>query len=304
MPDTPAPWSMRAAAFAIDLLPGVGIVATMGVAALTVPWWGLWWWLWVSIGTATVLLIAINRLILPVVTGRSLGRARVGIRVVCRDGAAAGPARLLLRDLAHLADTVPLLLGWLWPLWDSRRRTFADLLTRTEVRRVAPSERDLQRPMMVLLVAASLLCAAAAAVSYFGVHQRETAVDAARADIARQGPKIVAEMLSYEPGTIDDDFARARDLTTERYRGELDTGQQKAREAPARHAYMVPNSAVLTIAPDRATMLLYLRGEVGQPPKVWNSTATAVVEFVKADQRWLVDDVTIVPNARPGEEGP
>ena len=62
-----------------------------------------------------------------------------GIAVVRRNGAPVGPWGLLLRDLAHLLDTVSVV-GWLWPLWDSRRRTFADMLLRTEVRASSTDE--------------------------------------------------------------------------------------------------------------------------------------------------------------------
>ena len=56
-----------------------------------------------------------------------------------RDGEPSGPWGLLLRDLAHLLDTASVV-GWLWPLWDSQRRTFADMLLRTEVRRIEPDQ--------------------------------------------------------------------------------------------------------------------------------------------------------------------
>ena len=51
----------------------------------------------------------------------------------------------MLRDIAHLIDTAPLFIGWLWPLWDSRGRTFADMVTRTEVRRVEGERPDRRR---------------------------------------------------------------------------------------------------------------------------------------------------------------
>ena len=102
-----------------------------------------WWWLCVSVGGLAILLMLVNRLLLPTITGWSLGRALFGIAVVRRDGEATGPWGLLLRDLAHLLDTASVV-GWLWPLWDSRRRTFADMLLRTEVRRVEPDKRAAQ----------------------------------------------------------------------------------------------------------------------------------------------------------------
>jgi len=56
-----------------------------------------------------------------------------------------GFVRLMIRDFAHLLDTAALFIGWLWPLWDSRNRTFADLLLRTEVHRVDRPARDMRR---------------------------------------------------------------------------------------------------------------------------------------------------------------
>lgn len=138
-PNGAAPWHVRAGAFAIDVLPGLAVAATMALTALTVPPGSAWRWLCACLLGLTILLLAVNRLLLPTITGWSLGRALTGIRVVRRDGSAIGPWRLLVRDLAHLVDTLSLFVGWLWPLWDSRRRTFADLLLRTEVRRVEPA---------------------------------------------------------------------------------------------------------------------------------------------------------------------
>ena len=62
-------------------------------------------------------------------------------------GRGAGRARCAwsLRDLAHLLDTAALFIGWLWPLWDRRNRTFADLLLRTEVHDVERPQRDMRR---------------------------------------------------------------------------------------------------------------------------------------------------------------
>src|SRR4051812_50053805 len=89
-----------------------------------------------AVAAVIVLLILANRWLLPAVTGWSLGRALMGIRVVRQgDGAAVGFARLLLRDLAHLLDTCALFIGGVWPLWGSRHRPFADLFLRSEGRR-------------------------------------------------------------------------------------------------------------------------------------------------------------------------
>jgi hypothetical protein len=38
-----------------------------------------------------------------------------------------------VRDLAHIVDSLACYLGWLWPLWDAKRQTFADKLVKTVV---------------------------------------------------------------------------------------------------------------------------------------------------------------------------
>jgi len=123
-------------AIALDVLFGVGVVAVLFLVALTSPLYGWLWWLSIVVGGLVFLLIALNRLLAPAITGWSLGRALFGIAVVRRGGDRPGPWLLLARDVAHVLDTAALCIGWLWPLWDSRNRTFADLLLRTEVRRV------------------------------------------------------------------------------------------------------------------------------------------------------------------------
>ncbi|GAA1068976.1 hypothetical protein GCM10009665_75050 [Kitasatospora nipponensis] len=71
-------------------------------------------------------------------TGQSWGRQLMGLRLVrLDDGRPVGVLRAFLRDLAHLLDTLPCLLGWFWPLWDARRQTFADKLATTAVPAVA-----------------------------------------------------------------------------------------------------------------------------------------------------------------------
>ncbi|MDF2824426.1 MAG: rane protein, partial [Mycobacterium sp.] len=132
---SPAGWPARAGALFVDVVIGLLTVATLVVVAWSTVQRSWLWWLCVVAAGLVVLAIVVNRLLLPTVTGWSLGRALFGLRVLRRDGSAPGPWRLLVRDIAHLLDTAALFVGWLWPLWDSRHRTWADLLTGTEVHR-------------------------------------------------------------------------------------------------------------------------------------------------------------------------
>jgi Mce-associated membrane protein len=304
-PNVLAPWHVRAGAFVIDALPGVAVVAAMALTALTVALHSTWWWACVSVGGVAILLMAANRALLPAVTGFSVGRALCGITVTRCDGVNAGPGRLLLRDLAHLLDTVSVLVGWLWPVWDARRRTFADLLLRTEVRRIEADRRphNTARLTGIVVSTATLLCVGAAALSYATVYLTDWTFDRARAQIAKQGPPIVAQMLTYDPKSLDDDFKRAQSLTTDRYRGQLRAQQETVRGGhPVANEYWVTNSSVLSAVRGQATMLLFMQGRRGPAPGERFITATVRVRFVKgADASWRVDDLTVL--AKPTGEG-
>lgn len=303
--DPLAPWHIRAGALAVDLLPGVAVVATMALVALGVPLRSTWWWICVALGGLAILLTAANRLLLPTITGWSLGRAACGIRVIRDDGEAVGPWRLLLRDLAHLLDTVSVFVGWLWPLWDSRRRTFADLLLHTEVRQVNSDQRPrhLSRLTGAVVLMAALLCLAGTAMGYLVVYRHDRALDQVRAQIAIQGPKMVAEMLTYDPKTLQSDFEHARSLTTDNYRDQLSAQQQAVQKGkPVTNQYWVVDSAIRSVSTDHATMLLFMQGQRGLPPGERYISATVRVTFAKgADARWRVDDLTVL--TKPGPVG-
>ncbi len=38
-----------------------------------------------------------------------------------------------VRAILHILDALPCLIGYLWPLWDSKRQTFADKIMGTVV---------------------------------------------------------------------------------------------------------------------------------------------------------------------------
>jgi Mce-associated membrane protein len=299
-----APWRSRVSAFAIDVLPGAAVIATTVLAFFTVPPHSGWSWTCISVIAVVAVLIVVNRVVLPTITGWSLGRALCGIEVVRRDGAPTGVWGLLLRDLAHLLDTVSVV-GWLWPLWDSRRRTFADILLRTEVRSAELRERprDVRKWAIAVVLTATTLCLDGAAVSYTVTYLRDRATDQTRAQIATQGPKIAAKMLTYDPSSLHDDFARARSLATDRYRGQLAAQQDVVEKGhPVVNEYWVTDSAIQSATPDRATMLLFMQGRRGTAPHLRYITASIRVTFLKGkDGEWRVDDLTVLTKPKaPG----
>ncbi len=67
-------------------------------------------------------------------TGQSLGRRAQGTRLVgAASGQPVGFGRAVVRLVAHLLDLLPFGVGYLWPLWDERRQTFADKVCGTLV---------------------------------------------------------------------------------------------------------------------------------------------------------------------------
>ncbi|QNJ96498.1 RDD family protein (plasmid) [Mycolicibacterium fluoranthenivorans] len=303
-----ASWRARAGALLLDVLPGAALLATTALVALSVPLRGAWWWVCVSIGAATVLSTALNRLVLPATARQSLGRAVFGITVVHRNGTPVGAWWLLLRDLAHLLDTAAMFAGWLWPLWEGRRRTFADILLRTESHLLEPRwpEPKLRRFTSALVLGVALLCGAGAALSYVVVHQHDRSITDASEQIAQQGPRMVEQILSYHPETLKGDFDHAQSLATDSYRPQLTAQQQAVQKSGAiRNEYWTTNSSVLSATADRATMLVFLQGQRGAPPDQRYITASVRATFVKSGSLgWRVDDVAVVTKPQPPQARP
>jgi uncharacterized RDD family membrane protein YckC len=67
-------------------------------------------------------------------TGQSVGKTMLGIAVY-RAGTIEpiGPGLAFARQFVHLVDSVACSLGYLWPLWDSQKRTFTDMIMSTRV---------------------------------------------------------------------------------------------------------------------------------------------------------------------------
>lgn len=67
-------------------------------------------------------------------TGWSIGKQVIGIRLIGEQtGQPIGPGLTFVRALCHVLDSLPCYLGYLWPLWDAKRQTFADKIMGTVV---------------------------------------------------------------------------------------------------------------------------------------------------------------------------
>jgi uncharacterized RDD family membrane protein YckC len=67
-------------------------------------------------------------------TGQTPGKRIVGIRLLREyDGSTLGFGLAFGRRFLHVLDALPCYLGFLWPLWDDRKQTFADKVVHTVV---------------------------------------------------------------------------------------------------------------------------------------------------------------------------
>jgi uncharacterized RDD family membrane protein YckC len=74
-----------------------------------------------------------NRWMVAGRTGQSWGKRVTGISLISEQTSQPiGPPNAFLRDLVHILDAVAYV-GYLWPLWDDKRQTFADMLVNTIV---------------------------------------------------------------------------------------------------------------------------------------------------------------------------
>jgi uncharacterized RDD family membrane protein YckC len=67
------------------------------------------------------------------ITGQTLGKRLVGVRVISNRGTPPGAARGMVRFVALLVSLLPVGLGWLWCLFDRERRALHDHLVGTYV---------------------------------------------------------------------------------------------------------------------------------------------------------------------------
>lgn len=70
-------------------------------------------------------------------TGQTPGKKMLGIRLLSETtGQPLGFGTAFLRRICHVADGFPCYVGFLWPLWDAKRQTFADKIVKSIVVRI------------------------------------------------------------------------------------------------------------------------------------------------------------------------
>jgi uncharacterized RDD family membrane protein YckC len=66
--------------------------------------------------------------------GSRWGQKIVGIRMLKEaTGQPLGGGLAIARSFVHIVDGIPCYIGYLWPLWDSKKQTFADKIMSTVI---------------------------------------------------------------------------------------------------------------------------------------------------------------------------
>ena len=126
-----ASWGLRVGGYLIDALIGFAVGLVLGVVGL-------------AIGQSLDALSNVVGLALFLyfgyltgTTGQTPGRKVVGIRVLReQDGQVLGAGAGIGRAFLHILDALPLGLGFLWPIWDAKKQTFADKVIKSVVVKV------------------------------------------------------------------------------------------------------------------------------------------------------------------------
>ncbi len=129
-----AQWIERVGASLIDGLIVVGLYIPVFIVAaifgaISEPLGGL-----VAIlGYLAVFGFAIWQLVVQGQTGQTIGKKTIGIKLLKMEtGQPVGPGLSIARQIVHVVDSF-CFIGYLWPLWDEKRQTFADKILTTVV---------------------------------------------------------------------------------------------------------------------------------------------------------------------------
>jgi uncharacterized RDD family membrane protein YckC len=74
-------------------------------------------------------------------TGATVGKSVLAIRLVNAELQPIGAGWSFLRQILHIVDALPCMLGFFWPIWDSRKQTFADKIMGTFVIQATTPQR-------------------------------------------------------------------------------------------------------------------------------------------------------------------
>lgn len=92
---------------------------------------GALYWIFILLA---IVVSGYNRWFMAGKTGQSWGKKALGISLVGEaDQQPIGAGKAFLRDIAHFVDSIICYIGYLFPLWDSKKQTIADKIVKTVV---------------------------------------------------------------------------------------------------------------------------------------------------------------------------
>jgi uncharacterized RDD family membrane protein YckC len=126
-----ANWGQRAAGYLID---GVVFLPFYIIAAILAGHGSFANLIAVLFYLAGLVTIGYNRWFLGGKTGQTWGRKALNTRLISEEtGQPIGAGMAFVRDLCHILDSLACYIGWLFPIWDAKRQTFADKIMKTVV---------------------------------------------------------------------------------------------------------------------------------------------------------------------------
>jgi uncharacterized RDD family membrane protein YckC len=130
-----ASWGQRVGAYLVDTLIGIGIVLAgfllSAIGGAVSDALGVFF---LVVGYIAQIVFLFWNLVRQGKTGQTIGKGVLNIRLVRLDGINPPGAGLSIgRAFLHIVDALPCYLGFLWPLWDDKRQTFADKILNTVV---------------------------------------------------------------------------------------------------------------------------------------------------------------------------
>lgn len=119
-----ASWGLRVQSALLDYFVPFFVAAIL--YAISRPLGGLFWLLAIA--------FAIYQAYIGGQTGQSFGKKTAGTRLLNEaTGQPIGGGLGIARYFLHIVDGIPCYLGYLWPLWDAKKQTFADKILTTVV---------------------------------------------------------------------------------------------------------------------------------------------------------------------------
>lgn len=126
-----AGWGSRVAAALLDALLTVVPVVLAGIGAGVT---GAGEGLYIALAYVGAFAVLIWNHVRQGNTGQTVGKSALGLRLLREaDGQVVGPGLSIGRYFVHFVDALPCYVGYLWPLWDARKQTFADKILKTVV---------------------------------------------------------------------------------------------------------------------------------------------------------------------------